>query len=152
MALKKTHRVTPFLWFDGQAEEAARFYVPVFKKGSKVTSATPMSVSFVLEGQPFYGLNGGPMYKFTEATSFFVDCKDQKEVDYFWNALLAGGGKESKCGWLKDRFGLSWQIVPKALGQCLGGKDRAGAQRAMEAMLKMKKLDVKKLEAAYKGK
>jgi len=152
MALKKTHRVTPFLWFDGQAEEAARFYVSVFKKGSKVTSATPMSVSFVLEGQPFLGLNGGPTFKFSEATSFFVDCKDQKEVDYFWNALLAGGGKESQCGWLKDRFGLSWQIVPKALGKCLGGKDRAGAQRAMEAMLKMKKLDVKKLEAAYKGK
>jgi predicted 3-demethylubiquinone-9 3-methyltransferase (glyoxalase superfamily) len=150
MAIKKTHRVTPFLWFDGQAEEAARYYVSVFKKGSKVTSASPMSVSFELEGQPFHALNGGPMFKFTEAVSLFIDCKDQREVDYFWKKL-GEGGAYSRCGWLKDRWGLSWQVIPRALGESLGGKDRAGAQRAMEAMLKMGKLDVKKLKAAYKG-
>lgn len=144
------HRVTPFLWYDGQAEEAARYYVSVFKKGSKVTSVSPMSVTFELEGQPFIALNGGPMFKFTEAVSLFVECKDQREVDYYWAKLL-DGGEPSRCGWLKDRWGLSWQVIPRALGQCLGGPDKAGAQRAMEAMLKMVKLDVKKLEAAYAG-
>lgn len=144
------HRVTPFLWYDGQAEEAARYYVSVFKKGSQVTSASPMSVSFELEGQPFIALNGGPHFKFTEAFSLFVDCKDQREVDYFWKKL-GDGGSESQCGWLKDRWGLSWQIVPRALMECLNGPDREGAQRAMEAMLKMQKLDVKTLKAAYKG-
>jgi predicted 3-demethylubiquinone-9 3-methyltransferase (glyoxalase superfamily) len=146
----KSHRVTPFLWYDGQAEEAARFYVSVFKKGSKVTSSSPMSVTFELEGQPFFALNAGPLYKFSEALSLFVDCKDQKEVDYFWKKL-SEGGEPGKCGWLKDRWGLSWQIIPRALGKCLGGSDRAGAQRAMEAMLKMGKLDEKKLLAAYRG-
>lgn len=144
-------RVTPFLWYDGQAEEAARFYVSVFKKGSKVTAVSPMSVTFELEGQRFLALNGGPMFKFTEAFSLFVDCKNQREVDYYWKALGAGG-QPSRCGWLKDRWGLSWQIVPRALGECLGGSDRAGSQRAMEAMLKMEKLDVARLRAAYKGK
>jgi predicted 3-demethylubiquinone-9 3-methyltransferase (glyoxalase superfamily) len=110
-----------------------------------------MSVSFELEGQPFIALNGGPMFKFTEAVSLFVTCKDQKEVDYYWQKLLDGGAP-SRCGWLKDRWGLSWQIVPRALGECLGGADREGAQRAMQAMLKMSKLDVQKLKAAYKGK
>ncbi len=147
----RTHRVTPFLWFDGTAEEAARYYVSVFKKGSRVTSASPMSVTFELEGQPFMALNGGPMYKFTEAVSLFVDCKDQREVDYFWRKL-SDGGEPGRCGWLKDRWGLSWQVIPRALGECLNGKDRDGAQRAMQAMLKMNKLDVKKLKAAYKGK
>jgi len=153
MALRKrpsTHRVTPFLWYDGQAEEAARFYVSVFGKGSRVKSASPMSVTFELEGQPFIALNGGPMFKFTEAVSLFVDCKDQREVDRFWKKLTAGGAP-GRCGWLKDRFGLSWQVVPRALGECLGGPDRAGAQRAMEAMLKMGKLEVKALRAAYRG-
>lgn len=148
----KPHRVTPFLWFDGQAEEAARFYVSIFKKGSKVTSVAPMSVSFELEGQPLLALNGGPAFKFNEAISLFIDCKDQREVDSFWKKLTAGGGKEGQCGWLKDRYGLSWQVIPRALGKCLNGKDKAGAQRAMEAMLKMTKLDVKALEAAYRGK
>ncbi len=143
-------RVTPFLWFDGTAEEAARTYVSIFKKGSKVLSASPMSVTFELEGQRFHALNGGPQFKFTEAVSFLIDCKDQKEVDYFWKALGAGGAYQ-RCGWLKDRWGLCWQVVPRALGECLGGKDRAGAQRAMEAMLKMDKLDVKALKAAYAG-
>ena len=145
------HRVTPFLWFDGQAEEAAKFYVSVFKKGSRITSASPMSVTFELEGQPFMALNGGPMFKFTEAVSFFVHCKDQKEVDYYWSKFTDGGAP-GRCGWLKDRWGLSWQIIPRALGECLGGPDREGAQRAMAAMLKMQKLDVAKLKAAYKGK
>lgn len=146
----RPHRVTPFLWFDGEAEAAARFYVSVFRKGSKVTSASPMSVSFELEGQPFHALNGGPMFKFTEAISLFVDCRDQREVDAFWRKL-GEGGSYGRCGWLKDRWGLSWQIVPRALGECLGGPDRAGAKRAMEAMLQMGKLEVKALKAAYKG-
>lgn len=143
------HRVTPFLWFDGQAEEAARYYVSVFRRGSRVKSATPMSVAFELEGQPFIALNGGPMFKFSEAISMFVECRDQREVDYYWRKL-ADGGKEGRCGWLKDRWGLSWQVVPRALPELLGGPDRAGAQRAMEAMLRMGKLDVAALRAAYR--
>ncbi len=145
------HRVTPFLWYDGQAEEAARFYVSVFKKGSRVTSVSPMSVTFQLEGQPFIALNGGPHFKFTEAISLMVDCKDQREVDAYWRKL-GEGGQPGRCGWLKDRWGLSWQVVPRALGACLGGADKAGAQRAMAAMLTMGKLDVAKLKAAYQGK
>ena len=144
------HRVTPFLWYDGQAEEAARHYVSVFKKGSKVTSASPMVVTFELEGQPLIALNGGPMFKFTEAISLSVDCATQREVDYYWDRL-AEGGSHGRCGWLKDRWGLSWQVVPRALQECLSGKDKAGAQRAMEAMLKMGKLDVAALRAAYDG-
>ncbi|MBX7097489.1 MAG: VOC family protein [Myxococcaceae bacterium] len=146
----RPNRVTPFLWFDGAAEAAARYYVSVFKKGSKITSASPMSVTFELEGQPFIALNGGPMFKFTEAFSLYVDCKDQKEVDYFW-AALGKGGTPGRCGWLKDQWGLSWQVIPRALGECLNGPDRAGSQRAMEAMLGMNKLDVKKLQDAYRG-
>jgi predicted 3-demethylubiquinone-9 3-methyltransferase (glyoxalase superfamily) len=150
MALRRS-RITPFLWYDGQAEEAARFYVSVFKKDSRVTSVTPMSVRFTLEGRPFMALNGGPLYKFSEAFSLFVDCDDQKEVDYYWKAL-GKGGQPGRCGWLKDRWGLSWQVVPRALGECLGGPDKAGAQRAMAAMLEMGKLEVKKLERAYRRK
>jgi predicted 3-demethylubiquinone-9 3-methyltransferase (glyoxalase superfamily) len=146
----KTHRVTPFLWYDGRAEEAARFYVSVFKKSSRVTSVSPMSVTFELEGQPFMALNGGPAFRFSEAVSLFVDCKDQREVDYFWRRL-GDGGEPGRCGWLKDRWGLSWQVVPRALGECLNGRDRAGAQRAMEAMLGMGKLEVRQLRAAYEG-
>ena len=146
----KRHRVTPFLWFDGQAEEAARHYVATFKTGSRLTRVSPMSVTFELEGQPFIALNGGPMFRFTEAVSFFVDCEDQREVDYYWRQL-GEGGQPGRCGWLKDRWGLSWQVVPRALGECLNGADRAGAQRAMEAMLGMNKLDVAQLKAAYKG-
>lgn len=146
----RSHRVTPFLWYDGQAEEAARFYVAAFGKGSRVTSVSPMSVAFELQGQPFIALNGGPTYRFNEAVSLFVDCKDQREVDYFWRKL-GEGGEPGRCGWLKDRWGLSWQVIPRALGECLGGRDRAGSQRAMEAMLRMGKLDVKRLKAAYAG-
>lgn len=144
-------RVTPFLWYDGQAEEAARHYVSVFKKGSAINEVSPMSVTFVLEGQPFIALNGGPMFKFTEALSLYVDCKDQREVDYYWERL-GEGGEPGRCGWLKDRWGLSWQVVPRALHECLGGPDRAGAERAMAAMFTMAKLDVAALKAAYRGK
>jgi predicted 3-demethylubiquinone-9 3-methyltransferase (glyoxalase superfamily) len=144
-----TKRITPFLWYDGKAMEAAKFYCKIFKR-SKILSTSPMSVTFELDGQTFYALNGGPHYKFSPAISFFVGCRDQKEVDYYWERLLKGG-QASRCGWLTDKFGLSWQIVPQALGECLNGKDRIGAQRALEAMMHMVKLDVKKLKAAYKG-
>jgi predicted 3-demethylubiquinone-9 3-methyltransferase (glyoxalase superfamily) len=146
----KIRRITPFLWYDGKALEAAKFYCKIFKN-SKVRSSSPMSVSFHLDGQDFFALNGGPMYKFSHAVSFYVNCKDQKEVDYYWSRLLKGG-KPSRCGWLTDKFGLSWQVIPQALGECLNGKDKAGAARAMDAMMKMVKLDVKKLKAAYQGK
>lgn len=146
----RRHRVTPFLWYDGQAEEAARHYVAAFKKGSRLTSVSPMSVSFQLEGQPFIALNGGPMFKFTEAVSLFVDCTSQREVDYFWDRL-SEGGTPGRCGWLKDRWGLSWQVVPRTLHKVLGGRDRIGAQRAMEAMLGMGKLQIAELRAAYAG-
>ena len=148
MAIRRS-RITPFLWYDGQAEEAARYYVSVFEKNSRVTSVSPMTVTFTLEGRPFMALNGGPIYKFNEALSLLVDCRDQKEVDYYWKAL-GKGGRPGRCGWLKDRWGLSWQVVPRALGACLSGPDKAGAQRAMAAMLKMGKLDVEKLENAYR--
>ena len=141
------HRVTPFLWFDGTAEEAMNFYVSVFPN-SKVLSVSPMTVSFELEGQRFYGLNGGPQYRFTEAVSFFVDCETQEEVDTYWNRLIAGGGRPGQCGWLQDRFGLSWQIIPKALGRLLGDRDRAKAGRVMQAMLTMGKIDIAELERA----
>ena len=146
----RRHRVTPFLWFDGTAEEAARHYVSVFKKGSRLTSVSPMSVTFDLEGQPFIALNGGPTFRFSEAVSLFVDCRDQREVDYYWERL-SDGGSEGRCGWLKDRWGLSWQVVPRALHKVLNGRDKAGAQRAMEAMLDMGKLQVVALHDAYKG-
>lgn len=155
-------KIVPFLWFDSQAEEAANFYVSIFKD-SKILNVTGqpegtpgptrkvMLVTFQLEGQEFMALNGGPLFKFTEATSMFVKCETQAEVDELWGKLTAGG-QESQCGWLKDKFGLSWQIVPSALGEVLGGTDRQGAKRAMQAMLRMKKLDVQKLRDAYAGK
>jgi len=142
------HRITPFLWFDGKAEEAMHFYVSIFPN-SKVLSVSPMTVSFELDGQRFHGLNGGPQYRFTEAVSFFVDCETQDEVDTYWNKLTAGGGQPGQCGWLKDRFGLSWQIIPKALGRLLGDKDRARAGRVLQAMLAMGKIDIAGLERAY---
>ena len=145
----KLRRITPFLWYDGKALEAAKFYCRIFQR-SKIRSSSPMSVIFELDGQVFHALNGGPHYRFTPAVSFFVHCKDQKEVDHYWTRLLKGG-KPSRCGWLEDKYGLSWQIVPQALGKCLNGKNRLGAQRAMEAMMHMVKLDVARLEAAYRG-
>ena len=146
-------KITPFLWFDTRAEEAMNFYVSIFKN-SKVLSVSPgpngraMSVSFELEGQEFMAFNAGPEFKFTEAISLFVDCKTQEEVDELWEKLSAGGEK-SRCGWLKDKFGLSWQIIPSALGELMGDKDPEKSKRVMEAMLQMKKIDIKTLQQAY---
>jgi predicted 3-demethylubiquinone-9 3-methyltransferase (glyoxalase superfamily) len=144
-------KINPFLWFDNQASEAAKFYCSLFKN-SKITEDTPMVVTFELEGQKFMALNGGPQFKFTEAISLFVDCDSQDEVDYFWNNLIADGGEESMCGWLKDKYGLSWQIIPNTLMELMGDKHQAKAQRVMQAMLKMRKIDVQKLKDAYNQK
>jgi predicted 3-demethylubiquinone-9 3-methyltransferase (glyoxalase superfamily) len=153
--------ITPCLWFDTQGEDAARFYTAIFPN-SRITdvarygSAGPrpegevMTAAFELDGQPFVALNGGPEFTFNEAISFQVSCKDQDEVDRYWDAL-AEGGEEGPCGWLKDKFGVSWQIVPEALPRLLGDPDPERAQRAMAAMLQMKKLDVSELEAAAGG-
>ena len=152
-------KITPFLWFDNNLEEAMSFYTSVFKNAkvvnvSRYGDAGPgpkgsvMTATFELEGQRFMGLNGGPHFKFTEAVSFFVSCDTQQEVDELW-AKLTEGGEESQCGWLKDRFGLSWQIVPRALGEMLGDKDPKKSQRVMQAMLKMKKIDIAGLKRAY---
>ena len=143
-------KITPFLWFDNNAQEAMEFYVSVFKN-SRIIASSPMSVSFELEGQPFFGLNGGPHYKLTEAFSLFVDCVDQAEVDALW-AKLTDGGEESQCGWLKDKFGLSWQIIPCTLSNYLGDPDPVKSGRVMEAMLKMAKIDIAALVRAYEGK
>jgi predicted 3-demethylubiquinone-9 3-methyltransferase (glyoxalase superfamily) len=140
-------KITPFLWFDNQAEEAAKFYGSIFKN-SKIINSSPMVTVFELEGQKFMGLNGGPNFKFTEAVSFFVNCESQEEVDYFWGKLC-DGGQESQCGWLKDKFGLSWQIIPDTLMKLMGDPDPVKSQRVMNAMLKMKKIDVAKLQEAY---
>jgi predicted 3-demethylubiquinone-9 3-methyltransferase (glyoxalase superfamily) len=147
-------KISPFLWFDGRAEEAAKLYVSLFDH-SKIVSTTPgpngsvMSVSFILEGQDFMALNGGPMYKFTEAVSFMVKCETQAEVDHYWYKLIEGGGAESQCGWLKDKFGLSWQIIPTALMRYLGDKDPAKAGRVAQAMMQMQKIDIAALDKAY---
>jgi predicted 3-demethylubiquinone-9 3-methyltransferase (glyoxalase superfamily) len=150
--------ITPFLWFDNKAEEAMNFYVSIFKN-SKVMSVnrygeagpgpkgTVMSVTFQLNGQEFFALNGGPQFKFTPAISFFVNCETQQEVDELWEKLSAGGRKD-RCGWLQDKYGLSWQIVPSVLGKLLHDEDRERAKRVMQAMLKMEKLDIKGLEQA----
>ena len=143
-------KITPFLWFDKQAEEAMNYYVSVFKN-SKVINASPQMVQFELDGQEFIGLNAGPQYKFNESISMFVNCEDQAEVDYFWNKLTADGGEESMCGWLKDKYGLSWQIVPKQLGDYIGGPDPVKAQRGLQAMLKMQKIIIADLKKAYDG-
>ena len=149
-------KITPFLWFDTQAEEAMNFYVSIFKN-SKVLSVTPgpngraMSVNFELEGQEFIGLNAGPQFKFNESISFFVNCNTQAEVDELWEKLTAGGGEESMCGWLKDKYGLSWQIIPTALSEMLGDPDPEKAGRVMQAMLKMNKIDIQGLKEAYDG-
>lgn len=150
-------KITPFLWFDNNAEEALNFYASVFKNSkvkniSRLGNGSVMSAVFELEGQEFMALNAGPVFKFNEAVSFFVKCKDQQEVDYYWNTFINGGGEASKCGWLKDKFGLSWQIIPDALGQLMGDKDPAKAQRVMQAMLKMTKIEVKLLQDAYDNK
>lgn len=143
--------IYPCLWFDGNAKQAAEFYCSVFKN-SKIITDTPMVVIFELNGKKFMGLNGGPHFKFNEAVSFVIDCEDQKEVDYYWNSLLADGGQESMCGWLKDKFGMSWQVVPVIISQLIGNPDRQKAERAMQALLKMKKLEIQKLQDAFDGK
>jgi predicted 3-demethylubiquinone-9 3-methyltransferase (glyoxalase superfamily) len=143
-------KIRPFLWFDGQAKEAAELYTSVFKN-SKILNVSDMMVTFEIEGQEFMALNGGPHFKFTEAISFFVNCATQKEVDHFWEKLSAGGSK-GQCGWLKDRFGVSWQIVPTILGELMGDEDEEKSQRVMQAMLQMHKLDIAGLKKAYEGK
>jgi predicted 3-demethylubiquinone-9 3-methyltransferase (glyoxalase superfamily) len=147
--------ITPFLWFDTQAEEAMNFYASIFKR-SKVTSVSRaqgkvMSVQFELEGQQLMALNGGPMYKFTEAVSLFVSCDTQTEIDELWEKLTANGGLPSRCGWLKDKFGLSWQIIPSTLGRMLSDNDRVKSQRVLNAMLQMDRLDLVTLQKAYDG-
>ncbi len=152
-------KITPFLWFDGKAEEAMNFYVSVFKnskvvrvtrygEGGPGPKGTVMSAIFHLEGQEFFALNGGPQFKFTPAISFFVNCETQQEVDDLWEKLSAGGEK-SQCGWLKDKYGLSWQIIPTILGKMLQDKDAEKANRVMQAMLQMTKIDIKGLQQAY---
>ena len=154
------NKITPYLWFDDQAEEAMNFYVSIFKN-SRITSISRygddvpgpkgkvMTATFELDGQEFMALNGGPQFKFTEAISFFVNCETQQEVDDLWKKLTADGGEESMCGWLKDKYGLSWQIVPSILGRLLNDPDPVKAQRVMQAMLQMKKIDIKGLQRAY---
>lgn len=155
-------KITPFLWFNGNAEEAAQFYCSIFKdsKMSEVVrtgksgpgpEGQALTVSFELFGLKFVGLNGGPHFQFTEAVSFVVNCEDQKEVDYYWTKLIEGGGQPSRCGWLKDKFGLSWQIVPTALPRLLGDKDPAKAGRAMQAMMQMDKINIDALQKAAAG-
>jgi predicted 3-demethylubiquinone-9 3-methyltransferase (glyoxalase superfamily) len=149
-------KITPFLWFDNQAEEAMNFYVSIFKN-SRVLGVTPgpngiaQSVTFELEGQEFIALNAGPQFKFNEAISFFVNCETQAEVDELWDKLTAEGGEESMCGWLKDKYGLSWQIIPTALGELMGDPDPEKAGRVVRAMLNMKKIDIQGLREAYDG-
>jgi len=155
-------KITPFLWFDNQAEEAVKFYASIFKKskigkiarydkaGEKAAgrpAGSVMTIEFEIEGQEFIALNGGPIFKFNESVSFVVNCKTQAEVDHYWKKLTTGG-QEVHCGWLKDKFGVSWQIVPTILGELMSSKDAAKSQRVMEAMLKMVKLDIKKLKQA----
>lgn len=154
-------KITPFLWFDRQAEEAANLYVSLFKdskilgvsrygEGMPLPAGTLMSVTFQLDGQEFMALNGGPAFKFTEAISFFVSCETQDEIDHLWSKLTEGG-EPGQCGWLKDRFGLSWQIVPKVLGELIGDPNPEKAGRATQAMLQMGKLNIAELKRAHAG-
>ena len=154
-------KITPFLWFDKNAEEAVKFYTSVFKDSkigkktyyreasvevSGMPAGSVMTIEFAIEGQPFTAINGGPPFKFTEAVSFVISCRDQAEIDYYWDKLTAGGDPKSQvCGWLKDKYGLSWQVVPQALPELLADKDPAKAERAMGALLKMGKIEIEKL-------
>ena len=151
-------KITPFLWFNDQAEEAANFYISVFKN-SKLDDVvrngengpgpkgSALTASFTLDGQQFVALNGGPHFKFTEAVSFVISCQDQEEIDYYWQKL-SEGGEESRCGWLKDKYGLSWQVVPAAMGKLLSNPDPEKSKRTMQALMKMNKLDIAALENA----
>jgi predicted 3-demethylubiquinone-9 3-methyltransferase (glyoxalase superfamily) len=143
-------KITPFLWYDGKAEEAAHLYTSIFEK-SKVLGTSPMSATIELEGQELILFNGGPMFQFNEAFSLSVNCETQEEIDEKWEKLIADGGEESRCGWLKDKYGMSWQIVPSVLGKLIGSPDEKG-QRAVHAMLKMNKIIIKDLQDAYDGK
>jgi predicted 3-demethylubiquinone-9 3-methyltransferase (glyoxalase superfamily) len=154
-------KITPFLWFDGKAEEAAKFYTSIFKNSKmgqirRFGDAGPgpkgsvLAASFEIEGQEFVGLNGGPQFNFTPAISFFVNCETQEEVDEFWDKL-SEGGRKNRCGWLQDKFGVSWQIVPTALGKLLGDPDPEKSSRVMKAMLQMEKLEIRGLQEAYEG-
>jgi predicted 3-demethylubiquinone-9 3-methyltransferase (glyoxalase superfamily) len=154
--LKETDmkKLTPFLWFDTQAEDAMNFYISIFKNSkvggvSRGPDGRAFTVSFELDGQEFLGMNAGPEYKFSEAISIYVNCEDQDEVDDIWNKLTADGGEESQCGWLKDKFGLSWQIVPKQLGELMADPDPEKSGRVVQAMLKMQKIIVSDLQKAY---
>jgi predicted 3-demethylubiquinone-9 3-methyltransferase (glyoxalase superfamily) len=161
-----TQKITPCLWFDTEAEDAAKFYCSIFDNSKIRTvsrygeeghefhgkpAGSVMAVEFELEGQKFAALNGGPQFKFDEAISFQIHCEGQKEVDYFWEKLTSGGGKEGPCGWLKDKFGLSWQVVPTALFAMLTDKDHAASQRVTKAFLQMKKFDIEALSRAFDG-
>ncbi|HEX7287115.1 MAG TPA: VOC family protein [Candidatus Angelobacter sp.] len=153
-------KITPFLWFDGKAEEAMNFYVSIFKnskvvrvsriEGAPGPQASVLTATFQIEGQEFMVLNGGPQFTFTPAISLYVNCETQEEVDYFWEKLSAGG-KIDMCGWLRDKFGVSWQIIPEGLGRMLSDPDRVKSKRVMQAMLQMKKIDIKALQQAYEG-
>jgi len=160
-------KITPFLWFDQEAEEAVKFYTSIFKnskigrilrydkqaaKASGRPAGSVLTIEFEIEGQKFVALNGGPQFKFNESVSFVVNCETQEEVDYFWEKLTADGGEESQCGWLKGRFGLSWQVTPTVLIDMLHDKDAAKAEGVMKAMLQMQKIDIGKLKAACRGK
>lgn len=150
------NKITPCLWFDNNAEEAIEFYKTVFKNiklisADKMPDGKVIVVFFEIEGQQFMGINGGPMFKHSEAFSIYVDCKSQEEVDDLWMKLTADGGAESMCGWLKDKFGISWQIVPERLIQLMKDSDPVKSKRVMDAMLQMRKIDINKLEVAYEG-
>jgi predicted 3-demethylubiquinone-9 3-methyltransferase (glyoxalase superfamily) len=162
-------KITPFLWFDDNAEEAVKFYTSIFKNSkvgrilryseevakvsqSGMSAGSVLTIEFEIEGQKFVALNGGPQFKFNESISFVVNCETQKEVDYFWEKLTSDGGEESQCGWLRDKFGVSWQITPTALIDMLHDKDSEKSERVMKAMLQMQKIDIEKLNAAYRGK
>ena len=153
-------KITPFLWYDKEAEEAAKFYCSVFKnskihrtarypEGSPAPAGSVMTVEFELDGQRFIALNAGPHFKFNEAVSFVIECDTQDEVDNYWSKLTSDGGQESMCGWLKDKYGLSWQVTPKALGKLMTDPDKEKAKRVMQAMMQMKKLNIAELEGAY---
>ncbi len=160
-------QITPHLWFDCNAEEAVNFYTSIFKNSKiktvthytdagyeihKMEARTVMVIEFELDGNPYMALNGGPLFKFNESISFMAPCKDQEEFDYYWDKLSAGGDPNAQqCGWLKDKFGLSWQIVPEIMGDIMTGKDQKNSDNVMNAMMKMKKLDIAKLKAAYEG-
>lgn len=150
----KAHQITPFLMFNANPEEAARFYISIFRKKSKILSSSPMQADFILNGQRFFSYNGGdhPNFKFNWGVSFMISVETQKEVDYYWNALTADGGEEMMCGWVKDKFGLCWQVTPNILLKLISHKDKAIADRAQQAMLKMRKIDIAALKKAAEAK